>query len=86
MRWDPSRIILKYVVDLLDRLKPLEPHNQIISPGCDMPYDTPVENVIGVLEAVRDPQGARLMLANYHAQEIDLDSVVLPDYAGWSVP
>ena len=77
---------MKYVVDLLDQLKPLEPHNLIISPGCDMPYDTPVENVIGVVEAIRDPEGARLMLANYHAQEIDLDSVVLPDYAGLERP
>lgn len=69
---------MKYVVDLLDTLNP---HNLIISPGCDMPYDVPVENVIGVAEAIRNPESARLMLANYHAQEMDLDSVTLPDYA-----
>ena len=74
---------MKYVVDLLDQL---DAHNLIISPGCDMPYDIPVENVIGVVEAIRDPEGARLMLANYHAQEIDLDGVVLPDYAALERP
>ena len=74
---------MKYVVDLLDQL---DTRNLIVSPGCDMPYDVPVENVIGVVEALRDPEGARLMLANYHAQEIDLDSVALPDYTSLPRP
>ena len=74
---------MKYIVDLLDSL----PHdNLIVSPGCDMPYATPVENVIGVAEAIRDPERARLVLANYHAQDLDLDSVVLPDYPSLERP
>ena len=45
---------MKYVIDLLDAL---ENHNNLIlSPGCDMPYDTPVENVIATVEAIRDPK------------------------------
>ena len=74
---------MKYVVDLLDSLS----HDLlIVSPGCDMPYATPVENVIGAAEAIRDPERARLVLANYHAQDIDLSSVVVPDYPNLERP
>lgn len=75
---------MKYVIDLLDSLgvQPGKaPSNLIISPGCDMPYDTPAENTVGVMQALREPQSARLMLANYQAVEMDLSAVVLPDYA-----
>ncbi len=74
----------KYIIDLLDNLP--NQHKLIISPGCDMPYDTPVENVIAVMQAIRDPESARLILANYQAEEIDLDSVDLPDYTKQELP
>jgi uroporphyrinogen decarboxylase len=67
---------MKYVVDLLEKI---DPHNFVLSPGCDMPYDTPVENVIGVLQAVRDPVSTRKILENYQAAEIGT-AIVLPDY------
>ena len=44
---------MKYVVDLLDQV---EPDGLIISPGCDMPYATPPENVTGASEAVPRPR------------------------------
>jgi uroporphyrinogen decarboxylase len=68
---------MQYVVDLLDRL---DHFNLIISPGCDMPFDTPVENVVGAYQAVCDPESTRLALANYHATDVDTSAVVLPDY------
>ena len=74
---------MKYVVDLLESMPH---HNLIISPGCDMPYATPVENVIGAAEAIRDVERTKLVLANYQAQDIDLSSVVIPDYAGLDRP
>ncbi len=74
---------MQYVIEMLDTL---DPHNLIISPGCDMPYATPVENVIGAAEAIRDPEQARLILANYQAQNIDLSAVILPDYAHLAKP
>ena len=74
---------MKYVVDLMDSL---DHHNLIISPGCDMPYDTPVENVIGTAEAIRDVHRAKHLLTNYHAAEMDLDAVELPDYANLEKP
>lgn len=74
---------MKYVVDLLDAL---DHHNLIISPGCDMPYDVPVENTIGVTEAIRDTGRVRQVLANYQAAEMDLDAIELPDYANLEKP
>jgi uroporphyrinogen decarboxylase len=69
---------MQYVVDLLERL---DPANLIISPGCDMPFDTPIENVVGAYQAVRDPKSTRLALANYQAKDVDTSAVVLPDYS-----
>ncbi|MGC9395419.1 MAG: uroporphyrinogen decarboxylase family protein [Anaerolineae bacterium] len=74
---------MKFVADLLAQI---DPHNFILAPGCDMPYDVPVENVVGVLQAVRDPEATRAMLTNYHAEELDLDAVILPDYAALEKP
>ena len=67
---------MKYVVDLLAQVNH---RNLIISPGCDMPYDIPVENTIGVLQAVRDPVSTRVILTNYQSTEIDME-IELPDY------
>ena len=79
---------MQYVINLMHAIAPhgKVPDNLIISPGCDMPYDIPVENVVGTMQAIREPETARLMLANYHAQEYDLDSIVLPDYSNLDVP
>ena len=73
---------MKYVLDLIDAMFPGDvlPRNLIISPGCDMPYDVPVDNVVGTMQAIREPPTARLMVANYQGGEIDLDQVILPDY------
>ena len=79
---------MQYVVHLMDTIAPdgMVPDHLIISPGCDMPYDIPVENVVGTMQAIREPETTRTMLANYHAQEYDLESIVLPDYANLDVP
>jgi len=79
---------MQYVLNLIHAITPYGhvPHNLIISPGCDMPYDIPVENVVGTMQAIREPETAHLMLANYHAQEYDLDSIDLPDYPSLDVP
>ena len=88
---------MKFVLDLLDAVHVhnekgeqeggIQPQfrNFILSPGCDMPYDTPPENVLGVLQALRDPQAARLMLASYQAHGFDMP-VELPDYASLQRP
>lgn len=69
---------MKFAVDLLDSVK--DKTNFILSPGCDMPYDTPVENVIGVAQAALETDAVREMVKNYQTAEIDTADVVLPDY------
>lgn len=80
---------MKFVIDLLDRLADpdlgLKPGNFILAPGCDMPYDIPAENVVGVLQAVRDPHSTRHMLEHYQEHTFDID-VTLPDYASLEKP
>nr|MDO8088529.1 uroporphyrinogen decarboxylase family protein [Candidatus Sigynarchaeum springense] len=69
---------MKYVVDLIETLGNA---NLVIAPGCDMPYDVPPENVIGVAQAVHEPDSVREMLRNYQAASEEAIDVVLPDYA-----
>lgn len=67
---------MKCVIDLIDSL---DHFNLIISPGCDMPYDIPIENTIAAGQAVKHTEEARKMIENYQAQTDDIE-VELPDY------
>ncbi|MCX7786968.1 MAG: thioredoxin family protein [Spirochaetes bacterium] len=73
---------MKAVLDLMDSLTP---GSWIVSPGCDMPYDTPIENCVAVAQAVRHPEKAREMVAHYTAKDIPFEGT-LPDYAHLSKP
>ncbi len=84
---------MKFVVDLLARITPAKegggeqiPQNFILAPGCDMPYDVPTENVVGVVQAVRDPVSTAAMVANYQTESLNLEAVQLPDYAALEKP
>lgn len=68
---------MKSVIDLIDSL---DHKNLIVSPGCDMPYATPMENTIACAQAVKNPDSARKMIENYTAVVDDID-VEIPDYA-----
>lgn len=70
---------MKCVIDLLDSV---EHRNLIVSPGCDMPYDIPIENTIAAAQAVKTPDEVREMLVNYESTDFSDISVELPDYAG----
>lgn len=69
---------MKCVIDLMDSM---DHHNLIISPGCDMPYDTPIENTIAVTQAVKTPDAVREMVANYEGGGFDDIEIEIPDYA-----
>lgn len=73
---------MQYVLTMMDEL---EPQGLIIAPGCDMPYDTPPENVVGVMQAIRDPEHVRSMLTHYQKTTIEAD-VELPDYTALTKP
>lgn len=74
---------MKYVVDLLEQVG--DTKNLILSPGCDMPFDMPVENGIAVSQAVTNTQAVREMLKHYVAAD-EGNMVVLPDYAQLAKP
>jgi uroporphyrinogen decarboxylase len=67
---------MKVVIEELDAIGH---HNLIISPGCDMPYNTPVENTVGCEQAVHQTEQTRKLIAGYEkaVRNIDID---LPDY------
>ncbi len=67
---------MKYVVDMVDSV---DPRNLVIAPGCDMPYDVPLENGIAVAEAARNIAMYRDILKNYESTGDDY-AVELPDY------
>jgi len=74
---------MKYIVDLLDQVG----HERlIIAPGCDMPYDLPIENSIAVQKAIRDTETARQMVKDYTAVEDDTIVIELPDYENLKKP
>ncbi|SHJ33781.1 uroporphyrinogen decarboxylase family protein [Parasporobacterium paucivorans] len=70
---------MKGVLDLMDSLE--NKKNLIISPGCDMPYDTPMENTVACAMTVHNPEEARAMVVNYSATSFDDIEVEIPDYA-----
>ena len=61
------------------------PRGLIVSPGCDMPYDLPIENVIAVGQALRQPAAARAALRDHERPDDDV-RVALPDYAALARP
>jgi len=73
---------IQFIIEFLENI---DHKNLIISPGCDMPYDTPIENVVGIMDAIRNPEAAKRLLENYTKVEPDID-ILLPDYEHLSRP
>jgi uroporphyrinogen decarboxylase len=73
---------MKFVVNMVDSVEPM---NLIVSPGCDMPYDTPMENTIAVAETVRDIDKYRELIKNYESLDETIE-VELPDYKNLKKP
>ncbi|MEG0590746.1 MAG: uroporphyrinogen decarboxylase family protein, partial [Lachnospiraceae bacterium] len=74
---------MKFVVELLDQME--NKKNFILAPGCDMPFAVPIENTIGIAQAILETESVREILKNYVAvdEEIEVD---LPDYAALTKP
>lgn len=52
----------------------------ILAPGCDIPFDVPVANLVGIGQAVHDAEMVKKALENYVKTD-DLPEIELPDYA-----
>ena len=63
----------------LEKIDSMGTKNFILAPGCDMPYETPVENVVGIGQAVQNPDAARKLVEGYVRKDLDID-VELPNY------
>ncbi|MBD3350303.1 MAG: uroporphyrinogen decarboxylase [Candidatus Lokiarchaeota archaeon] len=73
---------MKYVVDLIDNIGK---EDLIIAPGCDMPYDIPIDNVVGAVQAIREPELVKKALKQYEKEDLTID-VKLPDYNNLDKP
>ncbi len=70
---------------VFDQLEQVNHHNLIVSPGCDMPYDTPVENCVGCEQAVHQPEQTRQLISGYERADLDI-AIELPDYKNLKRP
>lgn len=75
---------IKYAVDLLDQLDSFT--HFILSPGCDMPYDTPIENTIGVSQAAHEFQQMKETVLDYQSTDYSKIDITLPDYNNLKKP
>ncbi len=66
----------KYALDLIDGMGRKD---FVLAPGCDMPYDTPRANLVGVSQAVHDERATRAYLEHYVRRDVDVP-VEMPDY------
>jgi len=64
----------------LEKIDAMGNRNFILAPGCDMPYDVPSENVIGIGQTVQAVEATRKFLESYVKKNVDV-KVVMPDYA-----
>lgn len=63
----------------LEQIDKMGNQNFILAPGCDMPYDTPIENVIGIGQAVQNVDSTRKFLESYVREDMNME-VEMPDY------
>lgn len=66
----------KYALDLMDKIGR---RDFVLAPGCDMPYDVPRQNLVGVTQAVADERATRHFLEHYVHAAADVE-VEMPDY------
>jgi len=64
----------------LEKIDAMGNRNFILAPGCDMPYDVPSENVIGIGQTVQAVEATRKFLESYVKKNVDI-KVEMPDYA-----
>ena len=66
----------KAAIDLMDKLGT---ERFILAPGCDMPFGVPVENIVGIGQAVHNIEATRKFLASYEKEAVEVE-VELADY------
>ncbi len=54
----------------------------VMSPGCDLPYDTKIENLQAAASIVLDEYSREAALSITAAEGDSFDDIIIPDYAG----
>jgi len=67
----------KAALELMDAMKGA---SFILAPGCDIPFGVPPQNIVGISQAVHNPEGVRKALAQY-VRSGEKHEIRLPDYA-----
>ncbi len=75
---------MKFVIEMIESLDNLK--NFIAAPGCDMPYDVPIENAIGAAQAILEFEQTKELIKNYEATDFSKFEVELPDYENLERP
>jgi len=76
---------MKFAVDMISSI-PNSNLNFIVSPGCDMPYATPIENAIGVSQAVLEFEQTKEIVKNYESTDYSTIDVDIPNYKDLTKP
>jgi len=63
----------------LEKIDAMGTTNFILAPGCDLPFEVPIANVIGVGQAVQNVEATRKFLESYVKEDSTIE-VELPDY------
>ena len=66
----------KAAIELMDKIGT---ERFVLAPGCDMPFGVPVENIVGIGQAVQNIDATRSFLESYVKEEVEID-VEMPDY------
>ncbi len=66
----------KAAIELMDKVGT---ESFILAPGCDMPFGVPIENIVGIGQAVQNIDATRSFLESYVKEEVEID-VEMPDY------
>lgn len=74
---------MQAVLDIVDSCTE---NNLILSPGCDMPYDTPIENTIAISQTIHNMQATREYLTTYQQPKSIDTNVEIPDYKNLDKP
>lgn len=67
----------KAAIELMDKMGN---DHFILAPGCDVPFDVPAANLVGIGQAVHNKEAVRKALEGYVAVD-DLPEIEMPDYA-----
>ena len=78
-------MLYEVITAAIEKIDQMGTKGFILAPGCDMPFDVPKANVIGVAQAAQDYEATKKVIENYTPEALNIE-VELPDYANLKKP